>query len=130
MERVDLSGAADAALGLVRAIDGYIERAAPFKLAKDPTKRSEVGSIPYNCTETLRIASLLLWPFMPTKIEELWRRLGSRDYGDALSDGSTGELADWATWGQLKGGHLKSFQSLRYTSLEKLKAAKTLDDIW
>lgn len=30
----------------------------------------------------------------------------------------------------VKGGHLKSFQSLRYTSLEKLKAAKTLDDIW
>ena len=30
----------------------------------------------------------------------------------------------------VKGGHLKTFQGLRYTSLEKLEAAKTPDDIW
>ncbi len=30
----------------------------------------------------------------------------------------------------VKGGHLKSFQSLRYTSIDKLRSAKTIDDIW
>jgi methionyl-tRNA synthetase len=103
-ERVDLDGAAAAALGLVRAIDGYIEKTAPFKLAKDATKLPEVGTILYNCTEALRIASLLLWPFAPTKIEELWRRLGCGHYTDALADGGRGKFAEWAKWGQLSPG--------------------------
>ncbi len=30
----------------------------------------------------------------------------------------------------VKGGHLKSFQSLRYTSIDKIRSAKTIDDIW
>ena len=29
----------------------------------------------------------------------------------------------------VKGGHLKSFQSLRYTSIDKIRSAKTIDDI-
>jgi methionyl-tRNA synthetase len=104
MERMDLSGAADVALGLVRAIDGYIERTAPFKLAKHPANLPEVSTILYNCAETLRIASLLLWPFAPTKTEELWRRLGSSHYVDAVANNGTGKLADWARWGRLQPG--------------------------
>ena len=104
MECLDLGGATDVALGLVGAIDGYIERAAPFRLAKDPEKLAHVGTILYNCTEALRIASLLLWPFAPTKIEELWRRLGCGHYADALADRGRGKFAEWATRGRLQPG--------------------------
>jgi methionyl-tRNA synthetase len=61
---------------LVRQVDGYINTTTPFKLAKlveaDPSKKAELGAILYNCAETLRIASLLLAPAMPTKMGELW----------------------------------------------------------
>ena len=61
---------------LVRQVDGYINTTTPFKLAKlveaDPSKKGELGAILYNCAETLRIASLLLAPAMPTKMGELW----------------------------------------------------------
>jgi methionyl-tRNA synthetase len=104
MDRLDLSGAAVAAMVLVRAIDGYIEKTAPFRLAKDPKTLPDVGTILYNCAETLRIASLLLWPFAPTKTEELWRRLGCAHYAEALANHGRGYLAEWAKWGQLRPG--------------------------
>jgi len=30
----------------------------------------------------------------------------------------------------VRGGHVKTFQNLRYTTYARLTAAKTLDDIW
>lgn len=104
VDRLDLGGAADAALTLVRGIDGYIERTAPFKLAKDPANLPEVGTILYNCAETLRVVSVLLWPFMPTKIEQLWQRLGCGDYARALTDGRGVEFDLWTAWGGLRPG--------------------------
>ena len=103
-DRIDLAGAAAAALGLVRTIDGYIETTAPFRLAKDPARLAEVGTILYNCAETIRIVSVLLWPFAPTKIEELWRRLGCDHYAATLASNGRGALAEWAAWGQLLPG--------------------------
>jgi len=79
---LDASHGGDAAtavfqgIELVRHVDGYINTTAPFKLAKlvesDPSKKGELATILFNCAETLRIASLLLSPAMPTKIAELW----------------------------------------------------------
>ena len=99
-----LDEAIHAALGLVRDIDGHIEQTQPFKLAKDPANKEQVGTILYNCAEALRIVSLLLWPVMPERMEALWRRLGCGEYADALADKGRGELAAWTQWGQLKPG--------------------------
>ncbi len=91
-------------IGLIQAIDGLIEQTAPFKLAKDPAKLPEVGTILYNCAEALRIASILLWPIIPAKCEEIWRRIGCSHYAEALKDNGRGQLAEWVKWGQLKPG--------------------------
>jgi methionyl-tRNA synthetase len=99
MARIDLAGAATAAMDLVRAIDGYIERTAPFRIAKDPARAGDVGAILYDCAETLRIASVLLWPFMPAKVEALWQRLGCEAYAEALARFGRGDLAAWTKWG-------------------------------
>ncbi len=104
MQGLELSKAADAAMGLVRAVDGYIEATQPFQLAKQDGKLPEVGTVLYNCAEALRVASLLLWPFLPEKIEALWRRTGCGHYADALADRGKGELDQWLTWGQCKPG--------------------------
>ncbi len=96
--------AVDFASKIVRSVDEYIEKTKPFSRAKDPAKLPEVGTILYNCAETLRIASLLLYPVIPAKVEELWRRLGC-DYAQQLAaNGGRGNLAEWVKWGQLKPG--------------------------
>jgi methionyl-tRNA synthetase len=107
-ERFDLHHAIEQGLRLVRAIDYYIEQTAPFKLAKDESKKPIVGTILWNCAEAMRIASILLWPIMPGKCEEIWRRLGCDSYVDALAekDGKpgTGDFIAWTQWGQLAPG--------------------------
>ncbi len=102
MERLDISGYAEAALGLVRQVDSYIENTAPFRLAKDPKKLPEVGTILYNSAETLRIVSVLLWPLIPDACEKVWERMGL-DY-KAQMDANTGQgqLEAWVAWGLLK----------------------------
>ncbi|MEM9110792.1 MAG: methionine--tRNA ligase [Planctomycetota bacterium] len=91
-------------LALVKEVDLYIEEKAPFKLAKDPDKLPEVGTILYNCAEALRIASVLLWPFIPDKCEAFWGRIGFGHYAEQLKDNGTGDLEAWVKWGQLKPG--------------------------
>ncbi|MCB1054908.1 MAG: methionine--tRNA ligase, partial [Acidobacteria bacterium] len=104
MDGFDLAGAAAAALDLVRAIDGYIDRTRPFALAKDPERMPEVGTVLYNCAEALRIASVLLWPLLPAKMTELWRRFGLDAYVGAVKDRGRGDLLAWTVWGQLEPG--------------------------
>ena len=104
MAKTDLHGAAEAALDLVRSIDSYIEQTKPFKMVKEEGKLPEVGTVLYNCAEAMRIASVMFWPLIPDKIEELWERFGCKDYAAALSNKGNGDFAEWVKWGQLKPG--------------------------
>jgi methionyl-tRNA synthetase len=104
MEALELSRAADAAMGIVRAVDSYIEATQPFQLAKQQDKLPQVGTVLYNCAEALRVASLLLWPFLPQKVEAMWSRTGLGHYADALADRGAGDLDQWRQWGQSKPG--------------------------
>ncbi len=99
MGALELSKAADAAMGIVRAVDSYIEVTQPFTLAKQADKLPQVGTVLYNCAEMLRVASLLLWPFLPEKVEEMWRRTGCGRYAEALADRGPGDLDNWRRFG-------------------------------
>jgi methionyl-tRNA synthetase len=101
LEAFDLAGAAAAALALVRQVDGFINATEPFKLAREDSKRDELGAILYQCAEAVRIASLLLWAVMPWKMEELWAALGQRI--DPAKPG-TQPIDKLAQWGGMKPG--------------------------
>jgi methionyl-tRNA synthetase len=103
-ESLQLDDAAQAALDLIRDIDVYIEQTRPFTLAKDSANMPQVGTILYNCAEALRIASVLLWPVIPGKVEELWRRMGCGHYAEALANNGRGDLDAWVKWGAASGG--------------------------
>ncbi len=100
----DLASSGQMGLDLVRDVDGFLERTAPFKLAKDESQLPGVGTILYNAQEALRIASVLLWPFIPHKVEDFWRRIGCGAYAERLKDRGRGDLEAWTRWGQLKPG--------------------------
>ncbi|HLP83794.1 MAG TPA: methionine--tRNA ligase [Phycisphaerales bacterium] len=64
------------AMNIVRTVDDYISKTAPFKLAKtvdqNPAAKDQLAAILYNCAEALRIASILLSPAMPQKMAQVW----------------------------------------------------------
>jgi methionyl-tRNA synthetase len=90
-------------LEIVRRVDAHIEATQPFRLAKDPAKQERVAGILYACAEAYRIASLRLWPAMPGKVEEIWRRL-RLPYASRLRDRGPGELGAWSAWGGIPAG--------------------------
>ena len=61
-------------------------------------RRDELGVILYQCAEAVRIASLLLWPVMPGRTEQLWASLGVQP------DPRAGRLHELAAWGGLSPG--------------------------
>jgi methionyl-tRNA synthetase len=91
------------ALEIVRRIDAHIEATAPFRLARDAANRGRVAGILYACAEAFRIASLRLWPAMPGKTAEVWRRL-RLPYAERLRGRAPGELEAWSRWGGLPAG--------------------------
>jgi methionyl-tRNA synthetase len=55
----------------------YVDRQAPWKLAKDPASRAELESTLATLMRQLTRQAIYLWPFMPGKSEELWKSLGA-----------------------------------------------------
>ncbi len=104
MEHLHISQANEAALNLVRDVNLYIEETQPFKLAKEDDKMPHVGTILYNCAEALRIASIMLWPVMPNKMQSFWQTLGMNDYAAALDNNGTGDFNKWTKWGKSQPG--------------------------
>lgn len=104
LEVLDLNGLGQNALTVVRGVDKSIEITEPFKRAKQDGKLPEVGTILYNCNEGLRVASLLIWPFIPDAVELFWQRIGC-DYAEQMkASGGRGKLDEWVEWGPDSGG--------------------------
>lgn len=76
MSEVDLSVCLETIWRFVRSLNKYVEDSAPWKLAKDPQKTSELEKVLYNLWEGLRICSIFLHPFMPATTVEIMKRLG------------------------------------------------------
>lgn len=82
---------------LVRFVNTYLEKQAPWKVAKTDLPRC--GTILYVATEALRVSAVLLAPVMPLKIKTTLDILGAQDTAPV--------------WGKLKPGTtLKSHEAL------------------
>jgi methionyl-tRNA synthetase len=54
----------------------YVDRQAPWKVAKDAARRGELEETLATLTRQLIRQAVALAPFMPGKAEELWQQLG------------------------------------------------------
>jgi methionyl-tRNA synthetase len=55
----------------------YVDRQAPWKLAKDPALHAELDSTLASLVRQLVRQAIALWPFMPGRSEELLSQLGA-----------------------------------------------------
>jgi len=84
---------------LIAAVDGYIVRQAPWRLAKEPTPgdRVRLETTLYTSAEALRIATSLLYPVLPESCAKIWEQLGIPEPLDSIR-------LDSLAWGQLRAG--------------------------
>ncbi|MBS0150425.1 MAG: methionine--tRNA ligase [Nitrospira sp.] len=70
---------------LVSLCDEYIDKAAPWKLAKNPEDALKLKTVLNHSARALRLLAVSLYPFMPQTMEQLTRQLGYHvDFSKAL----------------------------------------------
>jgi methionyl-tRNA synthetase len=70
---------------LVSLCDEYIDKAAPWKLAKNPDDAPKLKTVLNNAARALRLLAVSLHPFMPQTTEQLARQLGYHfDFSKAI----------------------------------------------
>ncbi|EHB64282.1 methionine--tRNA ligase [Paenibacillus lactis] len=85
MENMEFSVALTAISQFVSRSNKYIDETQPWALAKDESKREELASVMSHLVETLRVASILLQPFLTRTPKKIWEQLGL----------SEGDLTTW-----------------------------------
>jgi len=73
--QVRFSNALESLWELVRALNKYVDTAAPWALAKAGDKE-RLGNVLYTLLECMRKIALHLWPVMPDKAEQMLLQLG------------------------------------------------------
>jgi len=97
IEEVNINQALDEVLKLVRYTNRYMDKTAPWNLAKLKDK-SRLGTVLYTSAETLRFISLLFYPALPEKCQKLREILGLG------KEESIPDLRKEKDWGYLKPG--------------------------
>ncbi|CAH0118571.1 Methionine--tRNA ligase [Paenibacillus sp. CECT 9249] len=85
MEQMEFSVALSAIWQFISRSNKYIDETQPWVLAKDEAKRRELASVMAHLIESLRIASVMLQPFLTQAPQKVWAQLGI----------SAGELTSW-----------------------------------
>jgi methionyl-tRNA synthetase len=76
LDRAELTQALEEAWKLVRRLNRYVEETRPWELAKDEADPERLDEVLYNLGEGLRVATLLLVPYLPRTSERLLAALG------------------------------------------------------
>ncbi|MBP0131417.1 MAG: methionine--tRNA ligase [Nitrospira sp.] len=70
---------------LIGLCDEYIDKAAPWKLAKSPDNLPQLNTVLHTASSALRLISVLLYPYMPHTAGQLAQQLGlSWDFSKPL----------------------------------------------
>ncbi|MDR7857600.1 methionine--tRNA ligase [Tissierella sp.] len=118
MDKLNFSNALEEIWKLIRRTNKYIDETMPWVLAKEDNKE-RLDTVLYNLTESLRIVSILIKPFMSKTSEEIRNQLG-------LSGDISWE--DSKAWGGIKVGTRVSRGAIIFPRLEVEKELIKLND--
>ncbi len=77
MDDFKLSEAAECVFDMLSRANKYIDETTPWILAKDEAQKERLGTVLYNLLETLRFGAVLLYPFIPSTSEEIFKELNT-----------------------------------------------------
>jgi len=97
---------------LIGRTNKYIDETMPWNLAKLEETRGRLATVMYNLAESIRIASILIQPFMTKAPAKIWDQLGILDKPEALTWESAG------VWGGLPVGSTVSRKELLFPRLD------------
>lgn len=95
MDEHSISSALEKLAELVTEANQFVERNAPWKLAKEPGNEARLDGIFYHLTEVIRLIAIMISPVMPKAAAGILEQLNWNG-PFALSD---------AAWGRLPEGH-------------------------
>ena len=98
MDDYHIADAAEAVFNMLRRANKYIDETMPWALAKDESQKARLGTVLYNLLECIRVAAVLLTPFIPETVEKIAAQLGTA-LGDYESTKTFGVLAAGTTLG-------------------------------
>ena len=86
-----------AAFSLVDAANKHYTRTQPWQLAREPSRKGELGASVYAGAESLRLLAYVLWPYLPQTAERIAEQL-------RVPSPSKGNWDEVARWGLLRPG--------------------------
>ncbi|MFQ5481550.1 MAG: methionine--tRNA ligase subunit beta, partial [Nitrospinaceae bacterium] len=101
----------------------YINDTGPWRLAKSDAGKKRLHTVLYNAAEALRIASVLIHPFMPESAEKIRQQIGHAQ--KAEDDG----LASLAHWGGLAAGAVTQPGAQLFPRIEEKQAQTILESL-
>jgi methionyl-tRNA synthetase len=108
MDAYALETGAASAFRIVDAANEYIAETEPWALARDPANTARLSQVLFDVAEAVRVAGVLLLPFMPRSAAEILRRVGgdtanSRlDHAAWRNDGERVILKGDALWPRME----------------------------
>jgi methionyl-tRNA synthetase len=79
LARAELSAALEEIWRHVRRLNRYVEEQAPWAMAKAPERAGELAAVLATLAEGLRVVTVALEPYMPTKTAQLLEALGASE---------------------------------------------------
>ena len=67
----------DVVFNMLRRANKYIDETMPWVLAKNESDKPRLATVIYNLLETIRIAAVLLTPYIPSTAENIFNQLGT-----------------------------------------------------
>ena len=90
MSEYHVADAAEAIFTMLRRANKYIDETTPWVLAKSEEGKPRLATVIYNLLEVIRIAAVLLVPYIPATCESIFTQIGTdkTDYTTAREFGS------------------------------------------
>jgi methionyl-tRNA synthetase len=117
IEKLSFGHAIDKIWFAISNANKLIEDEAPWNLWKT-NNVDKLSSVLYTLAETLRILAIYLFPFTPSKAEEIWRQLNLEEELSEIN------LYTEAKWGRLKPGTRIKKGEVLFPRIEKSKIMK------
>ena len=97
MDETSFHKALTAVWDYISLVNKYVDEQAPWVLAKEKNEE-RLSTVLWTIVQSIGVVSILLYPYMPTSSEELWRRLGAKEDLDSVN------LSRAREWGFIEPG--------------------------